>query len=182
MGTVSKTGADDTETWFVKLNMEGLRVKFKIDTSADVTVMNEETFNSLGNKMKLSHTQARYDSPGGRINCLGQFETTTEYKDKKFKFTIHVMEGDTVNNLLSREQAIEMGLVKRIEQVRAAFGEQGTIKTELVKINLKENAEPYAVHTSRRVPLPLLPKVKAEIEENGVIEKITQPTDWYMQM
>lgn len=70
------------------MNVEGLRLKFKIDTRTDVTTMNEETFNSLRNKVKLSHTQVRYDSPGGRINCLGQFETTTEWKDKKLKFTI----------------------------------------------------------------------------------------------
>lgn len=60
------------------------------------------------------------------------------------------MEGDTVNYLLSRQQVIEMGLVKRIEKVRAAFGEQGTIKTELVKINFQKNVEPYSVHTSRK--------------------------------
>ncbi len=156
-------------------------MKFKIDTGADVTVIKEETFNSLGNKVELSKTLARYDSPGGRINCLGQFETSTEYKDKKFKFTIHVMEGDTVNNLLSREQAVEMGLVKRIEQVSAAFSEQGMMRTEPVKISLKDNVVPYAVHTARRVLIPLLPKVKAKLqrmEENGVIEKIMYPTDW----
>lgn len=47
----------------------------------------------------MSKTVARYESPGGRINYLGQFETSTEYKDRKFKFTILVMEGDTVINL-----------------------------------------------------------------------------------
>lgn len=71
LGTVSKTGGDVTDNWFVKLKVQGSRVKFKIDIGADVTVMNEGTFNSLGSKVKLSQTRARYDSPGGRINCLG---------------------------------------------------------------------------------------------------------------
>lgn len=90
-----------------------------------------------------------------------------------------------MNNLQSRERAVEMGLVKRIEKVSAAFGEQGTMITEPVNINLKENVEQYAVHSARRVPLPLLPKVEAELrrmEESGVIEKITQPTDWCAPM
>lgn len=59
------------------------------------------------------------------------------------------------------------------------------MRTKPVKINLKENVESYAVHTARRGPLPLLPKVKAELqrmEENGVIEKITQPMDWCAPM
>ncbi len=78
-----------------------------------------------------------------------------------------------------------MGLVKRIEEVHNAFGEHGTLKTEPVKIQLKENAQPYAVHTARRVPLPLIQKVKEELrrmEGNGVIEPVTDPTDWCAPM
>ncbi|XP_039610078.1 uncharacterized protein K02A2.6-like [Polypterus senegalus] len=74
-----------------------------------------------------------------------------------------------------------MGVVKRIEEIHNAFGEHGTLKTESVKIQLKDNAQPYAVHIARRVPLPLIQKVKEELqrmEENGVIEPVTDPTDW----
>ena len=40
---------------------------------------------------------------------------------------------------------------------------------------------PYAVTTPRRVALPLLPKVKAKLEQletQGVISKVDRPTDW----
>lgn len=50
---------------------------------------------------------------------------------------------------------------------------------------MKEGAVPYAIHTARRVPLPFLPKVQKELErmeEHGVIEKVTQPTDWCAPM
>ena len=56
-------------------------------------------------------------------------------------------------------------------------GRQGTLKTDLVKIHLREGA----VHTARRVLIPLLHKVQTELqqmEEQGVIERVTQPTDW----
>lgn len=39
-----------------------------------------------------------------------------------------------------------MGLVLRVEQASAAFGEHGTMNTVAVKIHLKEGAVPYAVH------------------------------------
>ena len=46
-----------------------------------------------------------------------------------------------------------------------------------VKILLGDDAKPYTVHTARRVPLPLLQKVKEELkhmEENEVIEPVTE--------
>lgn len=41
------------------------------------------------------------------------------------------------------------------------------------------------VHTAHRVPLPLMQKVKEapqRLEENGVIESVTDPTDWCAPM
>ena len=78
-----------------------------------------------------------------------------------------------------------MGLVKRVQQIKVAANNQGTLKTDPVRIHLREDAVPHAVHTTRRVPLPLLPKVQAELqrmEEQGVIVKVTQPTDWCAPM
>lgn len=73
-----------------------------------------------------------------------------------------------------------MGLVKRVQQVKAAKNYQEMLKRDPVKIHLKERVVPYAIHTARRVPLPLIHKVQAELqqmEEQGVIKKVTQPTD-----
>lgn len=75
--------------------------------------------------------------------------------------------------------------MKRIEEVPGAFREHGTLKTEPVRIQLKDNATPYAVQTARRVPIPLMLKVREELccmEENGIIEEVTQPTDWCASM
>ena len=49
----------------------------------------------------------------------------------------------------------------------------GRLKTELVKIILKEDAQPSAVNVAHRVPIHMLPKVKDELEclkSAGVIE------------
>lgn len=54
------------------------------------------------------------------------------------------------------------------------------MKTEPVKILVKECAEPHAVTTACRVPLPILQKVKEELSRMktmGVIKKVTYPTD-----
>ena len=46
---------------------------------------------------------------------------------------------------------------------------------------MREGAKPYAVATLRSVALPLIPKLKTELErleEQGVISRVEEPTDW----
>ena len=52
-------------------------------------------------------------------------------------------------------------------------------------IELQSDAEPYAVQYPRRVAVPLLPKVKGELdrlETLGVIKRVTDPTEWCAPM
>ena len=56
----------------------------------------------------------------------------------------------------------------------------GTITGEY-HISLQDGAKPFAISTPRRIPLPLIPKVKQELERMeamGVITRVEQPTDW----
>lgn len=80
--------------------------------------------------------------------------------------------------------SMKMNFVRRVDETVChrrhlqAYDEHGTLKTEPVKIQLKDNAQPYAIYTARCVPLPMLQKVKEELqrmERNGIIEKVTQP-------
>ena len=48
-------------------------------------------------------------------------------------------------------------------------------------IELKEDSKPFALSTPRRVALPLLPRVRAELERMermGVISRVEEPTNW----
>lgn len=78
-----------------------------------------------------------------------------------------------------------MGLVKRVYGVHSNEQEFGLLKTQSVKIVLQDNAQPYAVCTARRVPIPLLEAVKEELawmEANDIIEAMTEPTEWCAPM
>ncbi len=63
-------------------------------------------------------------------------------------------------------------------------GTSSMLKTQPIKIRLKEDAQPYAVHTAR-VPLPPMPLVKKwlqRLKEEGIIEKVTRPAKWCAAM
>ncbi|UYV62041.1 K02A2.6-like, partial [Cordylochernes scorpioides] len=52
-------------------------------------------------------------------------------------------------------------------------------------IKLKDESQPHAIYTPRRIPIPLLNKTKEQLDqmvEKGVIEKVEQPTDWCAPM
>ena len=52
-------------------------------------------------------------------------------------------------------------------------------------ITLTPDAIPFAIHCPRRVPLPLLPKVKEELDKmvkSGVIEEVNEPSKWIAPM
>jgi len=73
-----------------------------------------------------------------------------------------------------------MGLVKLQGEIKGILSDVGLLKGDPVKIRLKDGAQPFCLATSRRVPIPLLPKVTAELQrmENvGIIKGITKPTE-----
>ena len=173
---------DSNRPWTVKLNVCDTPVTFKIDTGADASVISDDTYNQLKHLPQLSSDYTAFDSPGGRLDCLGLFTTITKYRGQRYKFNIHVIKTANGSNLLGRNVAVAMGLVKRVEEVQSTFGaDLGLLKVKPVRIRLRDDAVPYSITTARRVSAPLLPKVKAELDRMlkcDVIEEIKEPTEW----
>ncbi|RXN04213.1 Retrovirus-related Pol poly from transposon [Labeo rohita] len=180
------TVKDSNDSWTVTLRIQDTDVQFKIDTGADISVISEQTYEALNMKPDLTSANAVLDCPGGKLRSAGRFETSTHYRGNKYCFTVFVITGQYVSNLLSREASAALGLVQRIDNVaHSPSASVGLLKTIPVRIKLKADAVPYAVTTARRVSVPLLPKVKAELErmvKGGVIEEITEPTEWCAPM
>ena len=191
--------ADKTDAWFVNLTVKRSKLKFKIDTGADVTVITKQTWLAMTDRPRLERASVRLNSVGGQLRTCGQFLATSKHKDIVYRFKIVVIEGDTAINLLAREVAADMGLVCRLEKVEVSKSNDGRtsskssksndgvglMKTEPVTIKLTSSAEPHCLTTARRVPFPLMDAVKAELNRmvaSGVIREVTEPTDWCSAM
>ena len=186
--TVKKT----CEPWMYEVQVGDARqpIVWEADSGADICVLPEAQFSKeLGN---LTPVKTNISGPDRKnLKCLGKFEAVCRFEEKSVITDIYVMK-DIKKPLLGRPVLEELGILKRVKKVESTnpwvhkfpelFKEQlGTMKTTPYRISLVENAEPYNLPVSRRVALPLMPKVKKEIERMqslGIISPVTHPTDW----
>ena len=78
-----------------------------------------------------------------------------------------------------------MGLILKVDEFEEAISDIGCLKTEPVRVVLRDGAGPYALSVARHVPIPLHLKVKEELDRlkaAGVIVPITGPTSSYAPM
>ncbi|KAK2173586.1 hypothetical protein NP493_866g01020 [Ridgeia piscesae] len=175
---------EQKDAWFVTLTVKRMRLRFKIDTGADVTMITKKTWLAMKDKPRLEPTAVRLNSVGGQLKAFGQFMAVTKHRNTVYRFNVIIIEGEKMTNLMSRDVAADMGLVCRLEQVDASGDDDariGLMKTEPVTIKLKA----LCLTTARRVTVPLMDAVKAELNnmvESGVIRSVTEPTDWCAAM
>ena len=193
LGEVSSKLNNNQSKWHVSLTLGSKSVKFKIDTGADVTVIPESVYNDAELK-PLRKTNRKLFGPGhSPLSVKGVVNIEVKTTDGKHAETeIFVIE-DLKEPLLGRPAIDALHLVERVHTVKTPdirdevkekypklFTGLGELHGEF-RIELEPNAKPFALTTPRRVALPLMEKVKKEIERMeklAVISKVDQPTDW----
>ena len=162
-----------------------------IDTGAEVTVISQRTWKSVG-KPELSPPDRTLCGPDrGVIPTLGKFIGTFTNGAQQAEEEIYVAKGLS-KSLLGRPSISNLGLVKRVatvdsssklppqDQYPSLFQGLGRLEGEYT-IELHEDAKPFALTTPRRVAIPLLKNVRQELqrmEELGVIARVNQSTEW----
>ena len=168
--------------------MKDTDIQFKIDTGADLSVVPEYVFKKLKN-IKLVKADKILFGPGQKqLQVLGKFKCELKAKSAKSNQELYVVKG-LRNSLLGRRAIQSLGLllksdVKNVDTVQEQYSElfSGSGKTDWeYTIKLKPGNVPFALSTPRRVPLPLMEKVKKELqrmENMGVISRVDKPTNW----
>ena len=178
------------ERWMIDVMIQGSPMTFKVDTGADVNVITHDHFKQMTDMPPLKRCAPRVTitSVGGALEVCGVFRGEMSYKDKVMMDDFYVVETAMSHNLLSRSASCALGVVQFVDGVVAhsdVFGATGLMKTSPIHIELADNAVPAAVTTARGVPLPMMKDVQEELkrmESSGIIQSVTEPTDWCAPM
>ena len=205
LGTV-RNNNKECKPWNINLKIRGTTIQFKVDTGADVSVIPENLYKKLSVGQLKKSDKALFGPGSEKLCVLGKFESELESNEKFVVQDIYVVRGlhqallgrpaIKLLNLISgmKLNAINIGgsnvnkstteNVKKSQSYQdrypKVFNGLGKTKWEY-KIRLREGAQPYALMTPRKVPLPLMNKVKEELErmENlGVTSKVDEPSEW----
>ena len=183
------------QPWMATVRIEQQRdVKFKLDTGAEVTAINLETFNKLQKVQLRQPSKALYGPARQRLKVAGQCTIQLTHEGNSSNEEVFIVE-DLKTNLLGLPAIQSLQLIKRVcattttaedikEQYPKVFNGLGTLG-DPYEIKLKDDAQPYALYAPRSVPIPLRPQVQEELnrmEAMGVIEKVTEPTPWVAGM
>ena len=179
----------ETNKWTKTLNLNQRDIVFKIDTGADVTVIPESCYRSKQDGPLQPAERLLTEAGQQPLEVQGQFVGNLRYNNFETEQNIFVIQG--LSRPLLGCPAIEalaivsvlepiLTLDNVVEKFPRLFEGLGKLKDNY-SIKLQNNCQAYALTTPRRVAIPLLPKVEAELQrmlQLGVIEQVNQPTEW----
>ena len=187
IGTAPRSATSDPVR--VKVKVDRKEVIFKLDTGADVTVMPAAEFHDQLNRLTPA-TKKLYGAGNRELKVLGKYTAKLSRRDTSTTEEIYVVE-DLHMPLLGRGVSETLGLVSfNVDTIRSMMDIEKTYPglsrplgdfMEPYDAVLRDNIEPYSLKVPRRVAVPLLPKLKAELsrmKDMGVIRPITATTDW----
>lgn len=179
------------QAWTVDIRVRDTNVKFKIDTGADVTVIPEQVYKQIcgGANSSLAPGNKALFGPGHvPLSVVGIAREALYCGDKHTTEDLYVVK-HLNTALLSRPASVNLRLVARIDSIDLDSVKQTYPKLcdglglvqQPYTIKLRPDAKPVSLKVPRRVPLPLMGKVKQELqrmEQLGVISRIEEPTEW----
>ncbi|UYV60122.1 K02A2.6-like, partial [Cordylochernes scorpioides] len=140
----------------------------------------------IGFLLEVSAVEDSSNLDNDEDECRRRWTAEIQVNGKKVKFKLDSQADVTCVPLcLFKKIMGQQRLVESDINIRAAeFSELQTDwdrSENPYEIKLKPGAKPYAVHTPRRVPIPLMEKLKTrleELEKAGIIAQVNVATEW----
>ena len=150
-------------------------VEFHIDTGAEVTVISTAVYKQLTSAPLQTPDRNLKGPSNGILPVQGYFVGKLSRNGRHTEQEIYVVD-ELHRNLLGQPAIEGLGLITRVDNVEKGntpatqfphlFEGLGKLEGEY-SIQLEEGAQPFAVHTPRRVPIPMMQSVKEKLERMG---------------
>ncbi|UYV76630.1 K02A2.6-like [Cordylochernes scorpioides] len=179
--------------WKSTVRVNGTAIHFKLDPGSDVTLIPFSLYKRYFSNVQLTPTDGQLMAAANqRLENAGTFVAKLRANTREMKETVYVVH-HLEQPLLGVGACEDLQLVKRIDLVingttdvnperefPKLFEGLGLLE-QPYHIKLKEGAKPFSIPVPRRVPLPLMPKLKEQLDAmvaQEVIEPVDEPTEW----
>ena len=163
---------DKSEPWTVTILVNDKPITFKLDTGADVTVISKALSSQIIEGTPQPPKKNLLGPDQKTLPVIGQFTASLKSGTTTCSQTVYVVP-DLHMPLLGQPAIQALELVKQVGSVEdktfdpqkafpALFRNLGKLSRPY-HIQMKEGAKPFALTAPRCVPVPLLPRVKAEL-------------------
>ena len=180
----------------------GKDIRFKTDTGSQVNVLPATVYEKMREAPPLRPSSSKiFSYSGQRLPVTGDITMECQYKECSYTGVFHVNTPPASQPILGLPACLQLKVIQIvlsvdsgstlpqndslltkntvIEEYKHHFSGLGDLEGEIT-IHLKENATPV-VHPPHRVPHAIKQRLKEELdkmENTGVINKVTTPTDW----
>lgn len=185
----------EADRWTATVYIEGQPLSCKLDTGANCCVIAKQELARLSDKPKQACNVTLTAFFGHRATAQAKVRLLLSVNNRKCEEEFFVVDQD-VAVTLSGAVAERLGLIYRVQKVETEelyspaqpfadiFSGLGQLKDVEYSIKLKPGSVGTVV-PARRVPVALQEKVLMELqrmEQQGVITKVTEPTEWSSHM
>lgn len=170
-------------------------VRFKLDMGASTNIIPTAILRKLGIQHTLQpSSRTLYGYGGEQLAVKGKCNVEGQYKKTKLPLRVHVVETNAPP-VLGLKACLDFKLIKLImsisntpdmsvmEEFSDVFKGIGLFPGEC-NIHIEPNAAPV-IHPPRRVPIALRDRLRDELknmENQQIITKVTEPTEWVNSM
>ena len=191
---------NDNQLTDITVNLDNQPVTFLIDSGARrVNILDRSSLRRIQNKTKIvvHPTNAKIFAYGSNTPLAldGVIYCNAEYEGTHSLARIHIFSLENSGNILGRDTATDLGLLKiketvntiqtdKLDEIRskypAVFSGLGKLKDVKLKLNIDTSVQPVSQHL-RRVPFHVRQKVENKLNELldlDVIERVEGPTSW----
>ena len=183
-----------SEPWKVQVKVNDSTILFCADTGAACSCCPETMYKSeMGQIIPCNESISGPD--GSDLQIKGYIDAEFSFRDKSVRSKLYIIRG-LLRPLLGKPELVPLQIVKFLGNLEPKLKNDLSVNLKQkfpeifegiglmpgsYTIKLKPGAEPFAIHAPRRVPLPLLPKVKYELDsmlKDGIIESVSEASEW----